>query len=180
MSASQPPPGGSNPVSFQRNLIEKEIEHLKKRTSSRHAADNKRAWSKVIVVAVVLGLLWLYAMDPVLFSWNRGDAIRVYLYLHNYGNDQTAQAVANCGLLTPGEVTQLNRRQGAFQDYFAGTAPAEKQAAGLIAYMKQVHALHGGDYDSLSLVNKVRYVLFIKTGLTPPIHWNGLNSSIDK
>jgi hypothetical protein len=173
---SQPP----GQPQFKRELIEKEIGHLKKRQSVRHANESKRGRAKMLIAAAVFGLLWLYFMDPFLFSYNRGDAIRVYLYLHNYGADKKAQAVANSGLLTPYEVAQLNRRLGSFQDYFNGTAPAQKKADQLIAYMNQVHALHQRQYDSLSLVNKVRYFLFMETGLIPPTHWDGLNSSIDK
>jgi len=176
-SPNSQPPGQPR---FERELIEKEIEHLKNRKSVRHAQEVQRGWSKMLIAAAVLGFLWLYLMDIVLFSYNRGDAIRVYLYLHNYGDDQKASAVANSGLLTPDEVAQLNRRQGSFQDFYNGTEAAEKKAGELIDYMNQVHALHNHQYDSLSTVNKVRYVLFMDTGLIPPTHWDALNSSIDK
>jgi hypothetical protein len=175
-SNSQPP----GQPRFARELIEKEIDHLKNRKSVRYAQEHQRGWSKMIILAAVLGLLWLYFMDVFLFSYNRGDAIRVYLYLHNYGDDQKATAVANSGILTPSEVTQLNRRQGSFQDYFDGTGSAQKKAAEIIAYMDQVRALHQRHYDSLSVVNKVRCVLFMETGLIPPTHWDALNSSINK
>jgi len=175
--ANSQPPGQPQ---FDRSLIDKEIDHLKKRQGVRNAQEAKRGWSKMLVAAAVLAVIWLYLMDVFLFSWNRGDAIRVYLYLHNYGDDQKASAVANSGLLTPYEVATLNKRQGSFQDYYNGTGPAEKRAGELIAYMDQVRALHERHYDSLSLVNKVRYGLFMETGLIPPTHWDGLNSSIDK
>ncbi len=170
----------SKPAPFARELIEKEIEHLKKRRGVRSADNTERAWSKILICAAVAGGLWLYAMDPFYFSYNRGDAIRVYTYLHNYGNDARARAVADCGLLEPSEVTALNRRTGSFQDYFNGTGPAEQRAAELIAYMDQVRALQQGQYESLSLVNKVRYFLFVKTGLPLPVRWQVLDSSIDK
>jgi len=165
---------------YARELIEKEIEHLKKRKGVRTVEETKRAKWKIAVTLLVFGLLWLYTMDVFLFSYARGDAIHVYLYLHNYGSDAKAQTVAASGLLTPYEVKLLNHRQGAFQDYFNGTTQAEKKADDLIAYMDQMHALHEGRYDSLSVVNKVRYFLFIKTGLLPPTRWDALNSSIDK
>ena len=168
------------PAPYARELIEKEIDHLKKRRGVRQAHETERAWSKILICAAVVGVLWLYAMDPFLFSYNRGDAIRVYMYLHNYGSDSQARAVAACGLLTPGEVAQLDRRTGSFQDYFNGTVAAERRAAELIAFMDQVRALHQGRYESLSIVNKLRYFLFVKTGLTPPIRWQALNSSLDK
>jgi hypothetical protein len=176
MSATPSP----KPSPFDRGLIEKEIDHLKNRKGTRHAGEVKRAWSKLFLTVAVLGLLWLWGMDAVFFSYNRGDAINVYLYLHNYGNDAKADAVADSGLLTPDEVKQLNARQGSFQDYFKGTAAAEAKAADLIAYMQQVDALHHDHYELLSPVNKVRYFLFMKTGLIPPIRWDVLNSSIDK
>jgi hypothetical protein len=175
--ADSTPPGLPR---FDRALIDKEIDHLKKRKGVRHAQESTHDWSKMLVVAAVLGVLWLYFMDVFLFSYNRGDAIRAYLYLHNYGDDQKATALANSGLLTPYEVAQLNRRQGSFQDYFNGTGPAEEKTAELIAYMDQVRALHERHYDSLSPVNKVRYGLFMETGLIPPTHWDELDSSIDK
>lgn len=170
----------SSQPQFDRSLIDKEIDHLKKRQGVRNAQEAKRGWAKMLVTAAVLGVVWLYFMDVFLFSWNRGDAIRVYLYLHNYGDDQKASALANSGLLTPYEVATLNKRQGSFQDYYNGTGPAEKKAGELIAYMDQVRALHERHYDSLSPVNKIRYGLFMETGLIPPTHWSGLNSSIDK
>ncbi len=169
----------SKPAPYARELIEKEIEHLKKRRGVRHAHQDDRAWGKGLLCCAVLGLLWLYAMDPFFFSYNRGDAIRVYLYLHNYGNEAHAQAIAACGLLTSSEVAQLNRRIGSFQDYFVGTSSAEHRGTELLAFMNQVKALHAGRYDSLSVINKLRYFLFVKTGLTPPIRWQALNSSID-
>ena len=180
MSVSTSSPGPGNQPTFAPELIEKEIEHLKKRQGVRYTQETKRAKWKIAVTLAVLALIWLYTMDVFLFSYNRGDAIRTYLYLHNYGNDKKAQEVAASGLLTEYEVTQLNRRQGSFQDYFTGTVPAEQKAAELVTYMEQVHALQEGKFDSLSPVNKVRYCLFVKIGLTPPTRWQVLNSSIDK
>jgi hypothetical protein len=167
-------------ASYARELIEKEIAHLKKGRSSRQAQEARRGRAGGIIFTVVVVLFALYALDPFLFSYHRGQAIRAYLYLHNYGDDRQAAAVAACGLLRPGEVLDLNRRQGAFQDYFAGTGPAEQEAAGFIHYMDGVRALHKGDYNALSPLNKLRYVLFVKTGLMPPIRWDFLNSSVDK
>jgi|SRR5579871_1271274 len=170
----------SSRSAFDPALIEKEIAHLKKRQGTRHAGQEKRTWSKVIVAAGVLGLIGLWVMDALIFSYDRGDAIRVYLYLHNYGSDAKADAVADCGLLTDKEVKRLNAREGSFQDFYAGTRAAEARADELIATMEEVDALHHGHYDLLSPLNKLRYVLFIKTGLTPPTHWTALDSSIDK
>ena len=173
-------PSPSRPSPFSRELIEKEIEHLKKRRGTRRASEHPRAWSKLILIGLFLGLLGLWGMDAVLFSYNRGNAINVYLYLHNYGNDAKAAAVADSGLLTPDEARQLDERQGSFQDYFTGTAEAEAKGTKLIGFMQQLNDLHHSRYERLSPLNKLRYFLFIKTGLIPPIRWNVLNSSINK
>jgi hypothetical protein len=180
MSVSAPSSGTGKPEPFARELIEKEIEHLKNRRGVRHAQETPRAWGKIIACLVVLAVLWFYSMDAFLFSYARGDAIHVYLYLHNYGSDAKAHVMAASGLLTDNEVQQLNHRTGSFQDYFTGTGPAEQRAVELIAYMDQVHALQEGNYDALSPLNKVRYFLFVKTGLTPPIHWPFLDSPLDR
>lgn len=174
------PNPSTRPAPFSRELIEKEIEHLKKGKSVRQARESHRSRLGVAVCGAVFVLFGLWAMDPVLFSYNRGDAIHAYLYLHNYGDDHKADALAACGLLTPREAHKLSIRQGKFQDYFNGTGDAEQKAAALIQYMKGVRALHEGRYDDLTLLNKIRYILFIKTGLTPPIQWDFLDSSIDK
>jgi hypothetical protein len=170
----------AKPAPFARELIEKEIAHLKKGRSVRDAQEKRRGRSHLLLWSTLFVLVGLYSMDTVIFSYDRGDAIRVYLYLHNYGDDKKAAALADCGLLTPHEVRVLDQRQGSFQDYFTGTGPAEARAAQLIEFMNGVHALHENRYNDLSPLNKIRYFLFIKTGLTPPIRWDVLNSSIDK
>ena len=170
----------ARPSPFSRELIEKEIAHLKKGRSVRQTREARGGWTRTLLSLAVLVLVGLYALDPVLFSYHRGEAIRAYLYLHNYGDDRQAEAVAATGLLKPGEVRELNRRRGSFQDYFGGTEAAEQKAAALIRYMDGVRALHEHRYDALTPLNKLRYILFVKTGLTPPIRWDVLNSSIDK
>jgi hypothetical protein len=167
------------PAPFAHELIEKEIAHLLKRKGTRHAAVTSRTWSKMIVTAVVLGLITLWGLDTVLFSYNRGDAIRVYLYLHNYGNDAKADAVAQAGYFTPSEIHYLDARQGQFQDYFPSRIVAEAKGAELVAYGREVRNLHQGHEDMLSPLDKVRYFLFVKTGLIPPTRWDVLNPSID-
>jgi hypothetical protein len=180
MSTPSKSDAASTPSPFSRDLIEKEIAHLKKGRSVRQAQDSRRSKWRVFLFLLALALIGLYGMDPVLFSYNRGDAIDVYLYLHNYGNDREAETMVACGLLTPSDAQELRRRQGSFQDYFVGTKAAEDKAASLVHYMDGVHNLHDHRYDALTPLNKLRYILFIKPGLTPPISWSALNSSIDK
>jgi hypothetical protein len=180
MSTPPPSDAAARPDPFSPDLIAKEITHLKKGRSVRQAQDSRRSKWRIFLFVVVVALLGLYGMDPMLFSYDRGDAIQVYLYLHNYGNDHEADTMVACGLLTPGEAHQLRLRQGSFQDYFDGTKAAEEKAAALVRYMNGVHDLHQYRYAALTPLNKLRYILFMKTGLTPPISWNALNSSIDK
>jgi hypothetical protein len=163
---------------FDRELIEKEIAHLKKGRSVRHAKEEARGFSRSLMVLAILAVLWVYCMDPILFAYHRGDAIRTYLYLHNYGDDRKAAALAASGYFSTIEVQQLNNRAGSFQDYFNGTEAAEKKSAALIRYMQGVHDLHNDNYAALTPLNKFRYVVFVKTGIAPPERWEFLNPSI--
>ena len=171
-----PPGKPSSP--FARELIEKEIAHLKKKGSVRHAQEERRHLSRGLMILAILGVLWLYFMDPILYAYDRGDAIRTYLYLHKYGNDAKAAALAASGFLSAYETQQLDKRQGSFQDYFNGTEAADRKADALIRYLQGVHNLHQDNYPALSPLNKFRYTVFVKTGLTPPAQWEFLNPSI--
>jgi hypothetical protein len=176
-SSSRSPSGKPDP--FRRDLIEKEIAHLKKGRSVRTAGAEARGFSRVVMIAAILGAVALYVMDPLFFAYHRGDAIRAYLYLHNYGNDHKAAELAHSGYLSEYEQQVLDKRLGSFQDYFVGTEAAEKKADALILYLKGVHDLHHDAYAALTPVNKLRYVLFVKTGLNPPVRWEFLNPSIE-
>jgi hypothetical protein len=166
------------PSAFNHELIEKEIVHLKKKSSTRNRDERARYTSRSLMVLAILALGWFYAMDPFLHSYYRGDAIRDYLYLHNYGSDAQAVALVKTGILSNYEAQVLGKRQGSFQDYYSTPADADKKAAEIIGYMNGVRNLHDGNYAALSLVNKVRYVVFIETGLSTPTDWEFLNPSI--
>jgi hypothetical protein len=166
------------PEAYNRELIEKEIAHLKKNRSVRHAQEQSRGYSRVLMITAILAMVWIYIMDPVLFAYHRGDAIRAYLYLHNYGSDKKAAALAASGYFSSYERQELDNRLGSFQDYFVGTEAAEKQADALSGYIQGVKNLHDDNYPALTPLNKFRYVLFVKTGLTPPVRWEFLNPSI--
>ncbi len=166
------------PDPFDRALIEKEIAHLKNPRSVRHAQEQSRGISRLLMFGVIALLAWLYVMDPILFAYNRGDAIHTYLYLHNYGSEQKAAALAASGYFSPLERQALDRRTGSFQDYFVGTAAAEKRADDLIAYLEGVRDLHEDKYRLLSPVNRFRSLLFVKTGLNPPVRWDFMNPAV--
>ena len=157
---------------FAPERLEKETAHLRNRRSVRHLdATRHRGWPWLLVL-LVLGLLWLFCMDPVLYSFQRDDAIRDYLYLHNCGSDAKARELAASGVLTPNEVERLDRRIGSFQDYYANSAAADQKADEIIRYMKGLSDLRAGRYESLGTVGKIRYQLFVRFGLIPPVKWN--------
>jgi hypothetical protein len=131
------------------------------------------------LVLAVLALLGLFFLDPVVFSWKRGDAIHAYLYLHNFGKEEKAQAIAASGILTASEIDILNHRQGTFQDYFPTPASAADCADSIVAYLKSVADLHARRYDRLDVLGKIRYQLFVRWGLDPPTQWDMINPSVN-
>ena len=171
-------PGERKPLStYAPERIEGEVAHLKKRGSVRDAKETRRTLGIWVSILAVAALVWLFCMDPLLYSFKRGDAIHAYLYLHSFGSEAKATAVAATGIITPNEVTYLNQRQGTFQDYFPTPARAAEVADSVIGYMKGVTDLHSGRYDRLDRIGKLRYQLFVRWGLHPPIHWDFLDPS---
>jgi hypothetical protein len=118
-------------------------------------------------------------MDPILHAWYKGEAIRAYLYLHNYAAGPQAEELAVTQILSPEEVDTLNHRHGSFQDYYASPGAANRAAQTIINYMTALHLLHAGKYPQLDLVGKMRYFLFMRTGLIPPMAWSFLDPSVD-
>jgi hypothetical protein len=157
-------------------LIEPEIVHLKKGYSIRHGPQSRKTppW---VTLLVLCGLIWLYIMDPVLHAWYKGEAVRAYLYLHNYGAGPEAENLAATGILSLEELATLNRRQGSFQDYFPTPDAANQKARTIIAYMNNVRLLHDGKYQQLNPVGRMRYLFFIRTGLFLPTDWSILDPS---
>lgn len=157
-------------------LIEHEITHLKKGTSSRYHKPQKRSlW---LVVLAALGLAWLYLMDPILHAWYKGEAIRDYLYLHNYGAGNEATELAASGILSPEEIHTLDERHGLYQDYYATPKAAADDADSIISYLDSVKQLHRGRYEELDPVGRMRYLLFIRTGLVLPTRWDFLDPGV--
>ena len=163
---------------FARERIASEIDHLKKPKSVRNAREQSQRLGVWVSVLVLLVLLGLFFMDPVVFSWKRGDAIHAYLYLHNYGKEDKAQAIAATGIFTTSDINALNHRQGSFQDYFPTPAAAADSADSIVAYMKGVTDLHARRYDRLDILGKIRYQLFVRWGLDPPTQWDMINPSV--
>jgi len=159
-------------------LIEKEVAHLKKGSSTRHGKGTPA--TKITFGAVVLigAFVWLYAMDPFIYAWYKGEAARTFLYLHNSGSAAEEQKLVASGMFSDEEVDVLKQRQGSFQDYYATPDAANRQAETIIHYLNEVRALHAGHSDELGTLNKVRYTIFIKLGIPVPMQWSFLNPTI--
>ena len=160
------------------DLIGPEIDHLKKGTSTRHGPKGKSNTSPWLIVLALLVVGGLYVLDPVLHAWYRGEAIRTYLYLHNYSTGPLAGDLIATGIFSPDEVNVLNRRTGSFQDYYRSPDAANQQAKKILKYMNDVQLLHAGKYQTLDPIGRLRYLLFIRTELIPPTDWSFLDPTI--
>ena len=167
------------PSAYSRERIESEIAHLRKGKSTRQGKGEKYAYGWFLIGTVILLIILLYVMDPLLYGYYKGDAIRAYLYLHTCGSDKKAKAVADCGLLSPSEIDLLNQRLGNFQSYYETPQQAEQKADNLVDYMQGVRQLQEGKYDELDWIGKIRYTLFVRIGLLPPIKWRFLTPSVE-
>jgi hypothetical protein len=159
-------------------LIEPEIVHLKKGYSIRHGPKAKKGAPPWVVGLALCGFVWLYLMDPILHAWYKGEAIRTYLYLHNYDSGPLADQLIASRIFTPDEVIALNRQQGSYQDYYSTPLVAERQARIIIDYLAKVRLLHEGRYETLDPVGRMRYALFIYPGILLPTDWGFLDPSV--
>jgi hypothetical protein len=168
-------PKGPAPTPYE--LIEPEIVHLKKGYSIRYGPHAQKRTPPWLVILALCGLLWLYIMDPVLHAWYKGEAIDAYLYLHNFGTGHVADDLLATQIFARPEIEALNRRQGSYQTYFASPDAASREAQGIIKYINDVRLLHEGKYQQLGPIGRMRYLFFIRTGLTPPTDWSFLDPS---
>lgn len=163
---------------YGRERIEAEIGHLKKKGSVRDAKARRYAMAWTIVLIAVITLVTLYCLDPLLHSYYKGNAIKAYLYIHNYGNEATAQQLVATGILNREELIVLNRRQGAFQDSYSSPDAANADVQAILDYQAGLRRLQGGDFDKLTPVNKVRYYLFVVPGIPMPTDWQILDPAV--
>jgi len=166
----------SQPTPYE--LIEPEIVHLKKGYSIRHGAKGRPKRPLWMVVLLSLALAWLYLMDPIMHAWYKGEAMRTYLYLHNYGAGPLVDELVASQILSSDEINTLNRENGSFQDYYATPDAANQQAEIIIKYMSDVRLLHAGNYEPLNSLGRMRYLLFIYPGLVLPTQWDFLDPSV--
>lgn len=171
-------PATDRPLSnFDR--IAPEVAHLKKSSSVRHGpGEATRRTAPYLITLLVCALLWLYGMDTVLYAWHKSEAIRVYLYLHNYGSQSKIDALLSTHMFTGDEISIMNSRQGSFQDYFPSRTAAEQKADSIVDYIHSVADLHAGKYDKLDDIGKLRDILFIRPGLFVPTQWDLLNPAV--
>jgi hypothetical protein len=170
-------PEGHRPTPHE--LIESEIVHLKKGSSVRYGPKAKPvAMPHWLLILAICGLTWLYLVDPFLHAWYKGEAIRDYLYLHNYAAGPLTDQLVATQIFSPGEVDTLNHRHGSFQDYYASPEAANREAHTIIDYMTALHLLHAGKYQQLDPVGKMRYFLFLRTGIGLPTQWSFLDPAV--
>jgi hypothetical protein len=159
-------------------LIEHEISHLKKGSSTRHGPGARPKTAPWILVLVFLTLAWLYLMDPPMHAWYKGEAVRAYLYLHNYSNGTLVGQLVATRILSPDEIATLDRRSGSFQSYYASPEAANRAAQKIVDYMNDVSALHDGRYEKLDPLQRMRCFVFIDTGIIVPTRWDFLDPSV--
>ena len=169
-------PEGSPPSPYE--LIGPEIGHLKKGASIRHGPKFKQSTPPWLIIIAFCALGWLYLMDPFYHAWYKGEAIRTYLYLHNYGTGPLADNLIATQIFTPDEVQILNHRTGSFQGYYVSPEAANHEAEKIIDYMTALHRLHIGQYQQLDPVGRMRYLLFIRPGLILPTQWSILDPTV--
>ena len=163
------------------DLIEKEVAHLKKgasvRRSPKEQVKKSAPWFAILVAGC---LVTLFCWDPPVHAWQKGEAIRTYLYLHNYTSGPLAQQLASTRILAPDEIDTLNRRQGSFQGYYPSPEAAQQTAQGIINYMNSVRALRAGQLEKLDPIDRTRYLFFVKPGLGDlmPTQWDFLDPTV--
>ena len=170
------PPEDRPPTPYE--LIEPEIVHLKKGSSTRLGPRAQRSSTPWLLVLGFCVLLWFYVMDPFLHAWYKGEAVRTYLYLHNYDTGPLADELIATNIFSRDEVDILDHQQGSFQDYYETLGAAHSEAQTIIDYSKNVQLLHAGKYQRLHPVGRLRYLLFIRWGLNPPTQWAFLEPSV--
>jgi hypothetical protein len=166
------------PAPTPADLIGPEVAHLQKRASTRHGAAKKRAVYPWLIVLAFCVLATLYAVDPFIHAWYKGEAVRTYLYLHNYGAGPAAAQLVATQIFSRDEVQTLNHRNGSFQDYYRSPEAANRQAQAIVHYTQRVNLLRAGAYEQFGLLNQIRYFLFIRTGLGLPTDWPVLDPSV--
>jgi hypothetical protein len=173
-------PEDSSPKPSPYDLIGHEIGHLKKGSSVRHGTNVPASMAPWVIALALCGVAWLYVMDPVIHAWDKGEAVRVYLYLHNYDPGETVDKLVASQIFSPDEVEVLNHRSGSFQDYFVSPEAANRKAEAITTYMAGVKLLHAGEYEKLDPVGKIRYTLFIHPWIFLPTRWSFLDPTVSE
>lgn len=165
------------PTPFE--LIEPEIIHLKKGYSIRHGEKKPRSAPVWILAIGFLWIVWLYVMDPVIHAWYKGEAAKTYVYLHNYGAGHELEKLVATRILNADEIHTLDNKHGSFQDTYSSPQAAAAMAMTITAYMNGVEQLHNRQYQNLDPIGRMRYLLFIRTGLYMPKAWDFMDPAVE-
>ena len=157
-----------------------EITHIKKgQTGTAREGSDAGTKTGAWLATIAMGLLIvLFFMDPFLFAMHKSDAIRAYVYLHNYDSASNTDALVATHIFSDDEIAAMNAQHGSFQNYFPSPAAAQQKAAAIVSYVNGLHDLRYGRYEDLDPIGKLRYLLFVRIGLFPPTYWPGLNPSV--
>jgi hypothetical protein len=170
-------PSSRNPTVLER--IGPEISHLHKGgATAREGVRSSKVGAWIASIGLI-SLLALFLMDPFLYAIHKSEAIRAYLYLHNYDSTAATHSLVSTGIFSKDEIMVMNDRHGSYQSYFSSPAEAEETAATVVGFMNGLHDLHNGHYLQLDAIGKLRYLLFVRIGLNPPTTWSGLNPSVN-
>jgi hypothetical protein len=175
--SKKPSPPPDSPYGMDR--IEKEIEHVRQRAAVREKRGERSVVGRVLVVTIVLALGVLYFMDPFLYAWRKGEAIKAYAYLHENGDEAPAQALTATGIFSPREVAALNAQAPVVPPDYPSTAAAEREAMEVEGYLARLSALHSGHDEQLDAVGKIRYDLFVRWGIGLPTQWDMLTPVVE-
>ncbi|MEM1058424.1 MAG: hypothetical protein AAGK14_04180 [Verrucomicrobiota bacterium] len=148
------------------------------KNSARTKVKPNPLYTLVRVTGVVLfgTLLALFFLDPFIYPIQKTKAMRSIVYLNLYGDPADVQRLAASSLLDDQDVEALMVKDGDYRAFFpGGTAEAREVGASALAYMEEVKAMHEGNVDALTIYNRIRYYLFVPTGLRPPKYWTSLN-----
>ena len=73
----------------------------------------------------------------------------------------------------------LNQQHGSYQDYYSTPQAAASEAVTIVNYLNSVKLLHASRYEQLDPLGRMRYLLFIRTGLFLPTSWSFLDPSVN-
>ena len=154
--------------------VEKEFKGSLKTRVKKNPIKNFFRITAVLLFGLLLGLFFL---DPFIYPIQKTKAMRSLVFINIYGNAADVQELAKSGLFDAKELKMLMAKDGDYSKFFpGGIREARSVGQSAIAYLQEADALRGdAPIEDLSVINRVRRVLFVNVGLLPPKYWTALN-----